>query len=52
MNPSHTGTLKTLAAASPIGTPADATSQNQRYGTALVVHHSGRPDAIDGRDRG
>jgi hypothetical protein len=42
MKPSHTGTPSTLAAASPIGTPADGSTQNQRYGTALVAHHAGR----------
>jgi hypothetical protein len=42
MKLSHTGTLNTLAPASPIGTPADGRSQNQRYGTALVAHHAGR----------
>ena len=42
INPSHTGTPNVLAAASPITTPADASSQKYRYGTALVAHQAGR----------
>ena len=42
MNPSHTGTPNLLAAASPITTPADGSSQKYRYGTALVAHQAGR----------
>jgi hypothetical protein len=41
MKPSQTGTPSMLAATSPTGTPADASSQNQRYGTALFAHHAG-----------
>ena len=43
MKPSHTGTPKALATASPITTPADGSSQKYRYGTALAVHQAGRP---------
>jgi hypothetical protein len=43
MKPSHTGTPKALATASPITTPADGRSQKYRYGTALAAHQAGRP---------
>ena len=43
MKPSHRGTPKTLAATSPITTPADGRSQKYRYGTALAAHQAGRP---------
>lgn len=42
MKPSHRGTPKALATASPITTPADGSSQKYRYGTALAAHQAGR----------